>query len=259
MNRITSVFRPFRPDHKTLIAYLTVGYPDIETTYKAASILSKEGCDIIELGIPFSDPLADGVTIQRASYQALQQGITPQVCLEVAHQLRQRIATPLVFMTYYNPVFNFGLEAFCQASVRAGIDGLIIPDLPPEEGTELEAITKKLKLDLIYLLAPTSTEERISMVGKRSRGFIYLVSVTGVTGARKTLPLELEGFVQRVRRKTQQPLCIGFGISTPEQASRVARIADGIIVGSHFIRLMEGDATFSSLKAFTSSLREALR
>jgi tryptophan synthase alpha chain len=162
-------------------------------------------------------------------------------------------------MTYYNPVFNFGLEAFCQASVRAGIDGLIIPDLPPEEGTELEAITKKLKLDLIYLLAPTSTEERISMVGKRSRGFIYLVSVTGVTGARKTLPLELEGFVQRVRRKTQQPLCIGFGISTPEQASRVARIADGIIVGSHFIRLMEGDATFSSLKAFTSSLREALR
>ena len=259
MSRITSVFRPFRPDHKTLIAYLTVGYPDIETTYEVASILSKEGCDIIELGIPFSDPLADGVTIQRASYQALQQGITPQVCLEVAHQLRQRIATPLVFMTYYNPVFNFGLEAFCQASVRAGIDGLIIPDLPPEEGTELEAITKKLKLDLIYLLAPTSTEERISMVGKRSRGFIYLVSVTGVTGARKTLPLELEGFVQRVRRKTQQPLCIGFGISTPEQASRVARIADGIIVGSHFIRLMEGDATFSSLKAFTSSLREALR
>ncbi len=256
MSRITSVFRP---DYKALIAYLTVGYPNIETTYEVASILANEGCDIIELGIPFSDPLADGVTIQRASYQALQQGITPQVCLEVAYQLRQRIATPLVFMTYYNPVFSFGLEAFCQASVRAGIDGLIIPDLPPEEGAELEAITKKLKLDLIYLLAPTSTEERISMVGKRSQGFIYLVSVTGVTGARETLPLELEGFVKRVRQKAQQPLCVGFGISTPEQARRVARVADGVIVGSHLIQLIEEDATFSLLKAFTSSLRDALR
>jgi len=255
MSRITSVFRP---DYKVLIAYLTVGYPNIETTYEVASILSKEGCDIIELGIPFSDPLADGVTIQRASYQALQQGITPQVCLEVAYQLRQRVATPLVFMTYYNPVFNFGLEAFCQASVKSGIDGLIIPDLPPEEGAELEVITNKLKLDLIYLLAPTSTEERISMVAKRSQGFIYLVSVTGVTGAREALPPELEDFVKRVRQKAKQPLCVGFGISTPEQARRVARVADGVIVGSHLIKLTEEDATFSLLKAFTSSLREAL-
>ena len=140
----------------------------------------------------------------------------------------------------------------------AGIDGLIIPDLPPEEGDELEAITKKLKLDLIYLLAPTSTEERISTIAKRSRGFIYLVSLTGVTGARQTLPPELEGFVKRVRQKTRQPLCVGFGISTPEQARRVATVADGIIVGSRLIQLIEEDATFSSLKAFTISLREAL-
>ncbi len=255
MSRITSVFRP---DYKALIAYLTVGYPNIETTYKVASILANEGCDIIELGIPFSDPLADGVTIQRASYQALQHGITPQVCLEVAHQLRQRTAIPLVFMTYYNPVFNFGLEAFCQASVRAGIDGLIIPDLPPEEGTELETIANKSKLDLIYLLAPTSTEEHISMVARRSKGFIYLVSVTGVTGARDTLPPELEDFVKRVRQKAEQPLCVGFGISSPKQAKRVARVADGVIIGSHFIRLMEEDTTFTSLKAFTASLRKAL-
>lgn len=255
MSRITSVFRP---GYKALIAYLTVGYPNIEATQEVASILSANGCDIIELGIPFSDPLADGVTIQKASYQALQQGITPQVCLEVAYQLHQKMATPLVFMTYYNPIFNFGLEAFCQASVTAGIDGLIIPDLPPEEGGELEAITRKLELDLIYLLAPTSTEERISTIAQRSQGFIYLVSLTGVTGARQTLPPELEGFVKRVRQKTRQPLCVGFGISTPEQARRVATVADGIIVGSRLIQLIEEDTTFSSLKAFTISLREAL-
>jgi len=256
MSRIASVFST--PGYKALIAYITVGYPNMKTTLEVASVLSNNGCDIIELGIPFSDPLADGVTIQKASYQALQQGITPQVCLEVANQLRQKLATPLVFMTYYNPVFNFGVEAFCQASAEAGIDGLIVPDLPLEEGTELEATTQKHDLDLIYLLAPTSTEERISMVAKRSQGFIYLVSLTGVTGARETLPPELEGFVKRVRQKARQPLCIGFGISTPEQARRVAKVADGVIVGSRLIQLMEEDATFSSLKAFVLSLREAL-
>ena len=255
MSRITSIFRP---GYKALIAYLTIGYPNIEATQKAASILSSSGCDIIELGIPFSDPLADGVTIQKASYHALQQGITPQACLEVAYHLRQRIATPLIFMGYYNPILNFGLDSFCQASAKAGIDGLIIPDLPPEEGTELEASARKLKLDLIYLLAPTSTEERIGMVAKRSQGFIYLVSLTGVTGARQTLPPELEGFVKRVRQKANQPLCVGFGISTPEQARRVATVADGVIIGSRLIQLIEQNATLSSLKAFTLSLREAL-
>ena len=256
MSRIASVFST--PGYKALIAYITVGYPNMKTTLEVASALSNNGCDIIELGIPFSDPLADGVTIQKASYQALQQGVTPQLCLEVAYQLRQKLATPLVFMTYYNPVFNFGVEAFCQASIAAGIDGLIVPDLPLEEGTELEATTQKHNLDLIYLLAPTSTEERISMVATRSQGFIYLVSLTGVTGARETLPPELEGFVKRVRQKARQPLCIGFGISTPEQARRVAKVADGVIVGSRLIQLMEEDATFSSLKAFILSLREAL-
>lgn len=255
MSRITSVFRP---GYKALITYLTVGYPTLETTYEVASILANNGCDIIELGIPFSDPLADGATIQKASYQALQQGITPQLCLEVAHQLHQRIATPLVFMSYYNPILSFGLETFCQASVKAGIDGIIIPDLPPEEGAELEASTKRLKLDLIYLLAPTSTEERISLVAEKCRGFIYLVSLTGVTGARQTLPPKLEDFVNRVRQRTHQPLCIGFGVSNPEQARRAARIADGVIVGSRLIQLIEEDATFSSLKSFTLSLREAL-
>jgi len=255
MSRIASVFKP---GHKALIAYLTVGYPSLETTYEAASILADNGCDIIELGIPFSDPLADGATIQKASYQALQQGITPQTCLEAAQQLRQRVDVPLVFMSYYNPILSYGLEAFCQASAEAGVDGIIIPDLPPEEGVELEANANRHKLDLIYLLTPTSPEERISLVAEKSRGFIYLVSLTGVTGARQTLPPGLEDFVKRVRQKAQQPLCVGFGVSTPEQAKRAGGAADGIIVGSRLIQLIEQDNTLSSLKSFTLSLRQAL-
>jgi len=255
MSRITAVFRP---GYKALIAYITVGYPDIDSTPGIAAALADSGCDIIELGIPFSDPLADGATIQKASHTALQQGTTPQVCLEVAAGLRRKIPTPLVFMTYYNPVLNYGLEAFCRGCNRAGINGLIVPDLPPEEGVELEAITRKHNLDLIYLLAPTSTGERIAAVSARSRGFIYLVSLTGVTGARDNLPSELESFVKRVRQKAKQPLCVGFGVSTPEHARRVAGIADGVIVGSRLIQLIEEDATLGSLRAFVSSLRQGL-
>jgi tryptophan synthase alpha chain len=255
MSQIASVFKP---GYKALIAYITVGYPDIEATPKIAAALADNGCDIIELGIPFSDPLADGATIQKSSYTALQQGTTPRVCLEVAGQLRQKTSIPIVFMTYYNPVLNFGLEAFCRSCTKAGINGLIVPDLPIEEGAELEAITQKHDLDLIYLLAPTSAEERVTAVSARSRGFIYLVSLTGVTGARDTLPSGLESFVSRVRHKAKQPLCVGFGVATPEQARRVAAIADGVIVGSRLIQLIGEDSTLSTLKTFVSSLRQAL-
>lgn len=255
MSQITTVFKS---GYKALIAYITAGYPDIEATPKIAVTLADSGCDIIELGIPFSDPLADGATIQKASYMALRKGTTPQTCLEVAAKIRQKIDTPLIFMTYYNPVLNFGLEDFCQSCREAGINGLIVPDLPPEEGIELEAMTRKNGLDLIYLLAPTSTEERIAAVTARSSGFIYLVSVTGVTGARDTLPPELESFVNRTRQKAKQPLCVGFGVSNPEQAKRVARIADGVIVGSRLIQLIEEDASLTSLKSFVSRMREAL-
>jgi tryptophan synthase alpha chain len=255
MSRIMSVFKP---GHKALIGYVTVGYPNIKATPGIAAALAESGCDIIELGIPFSDPLADGATIQKASFHALQGGTTPQACLEVAAELRRKMATPLAFMTYYNPVLNFGLEAFCKSCIKAGIDGLIVPDLPPEEGTELETMTRKHDLDLIYLLAPTSTDDRIATVAARSRGFIYLVSLTGVTGARDTLPPGLEDFVKRVRQKARQPLCVGFGIATPEHAGHVAAIADGVIVGSRIVQLIEEDATLASLKSFVSSLREAL-
>jgi tryptophan synthase alpha chain len=255
MSRIANVFA--KTSHKALIPYVTVGYPTIEATLEVVPLLAKNGGDIVELGIPFSDPLADGVTIQRSSYNALQKGVNTNICLDVAKRLREKVDIPLVFMTYYNPVFHYGLEDFCQACVGAGIDGLIIPDLPPQEGADLEAITKKQNLDLIYLLAPTSPKERIKLVGQRSRGFIYLVSVTGVTGARDRLPADLEAFVTRVRKATSQPLCVGFGISTPQQAKQVAAIADGVIVGSRIIQLME-DGDMGKVAEFIKELRQAL-
>jgi tryptophan synthase alpha chain len=255
MSVINSVFKP---NHKALIAYVTAGYPDAKATVEIAGVLAEGGCDIIELGIPFSDPLADGATIQKASYQSLQKGTTPEVCLEIASEIRKKITTPLVFMTYYNPILNYGLEAFCMACVKSGINGLIVPDLPPEEGLELEAIAQKNSLDLIYLLAPTSTEARIAAVAARSRGFIYLVSLTGVTGARNMLSTELEGFVKRVRGKTSLPLCVGFGISKVEHVIQAAALADGVIIGSRLIELIEEDGTLKALIAFIASLRKAL-
>jgi len=256
LSRIASVFA--QANHTALIPYITVGYPTVETTLKAAPLFAGNGCDIIELGIPFSDPLADGATIQRASYEALRQGITPKVCFEVARKLRQRVEIPLVFMTYYNPVLKFGLEQFCSKCAEVGIEGLIIPDLPPEEGKELEKSTRKHGLDLIYLLSPASTEERIKLVTGRSSGFIYLVSLTGVTGARARLPEELESFVASVREKTEKPLCVGFGVSTPEQARRVAEVADGVIVGSRIIQLLDKDKSLKDACSFIKCLREAL-
>lgn len=256
MSRISSVFN--QPGHKALIAFVTVGYPDLEATMKVVPLLAHSGCDIVELGIPFSDPLADGVTIQKAGFCALQNGVTPKLCLKIANELNQTVQTPLVFMTYFNPVFSYGLEEFCHACARSGIDGLIIPDLPPEEGTDLEAIAQRQSLDLVYLLAPTSTEDRIRLVAQRSRGFIYIVSVTGVTGVRNKLPAGLAAFVAKVRKAATQPLCVGFGISTVEQARQVARIADGVIVGSRIIQLMELKDDFLSVSNFVRELRHAL-
>jgi len=255
LSHITSVFKP---GHKALIPYVTVGYPSIEATLEIVPLLARLGCDIVELGIPFSDPLADGITIQKASFSALQNGVTPQVCLETARRIREKTDIPLVFMTYYNPVFSFGLKEFCAACNMSGVNGLIIPDLPPEEGSELEAVAGKEGPDLIYLLSPTSNEERIKLVAERARGFIYLVSVTGITGARNTLPADLEAFIARVRTISDKPLCVGFGIATPEQAGKVARIADGVIVGSRIIQLMESDASMAEVAKFASSLRQAL-
>lgn len=257
MSRIDSVFS--QPGRKSLIPYVTVGYPSIEDTLKVVPLLAGSGCDIVELGIPFSDPLADGATIQKASFHALKNGVTPTICMEVARELSRKVSIPLVFMTYFNPVFNYGLERFCDDCVNSGVDGLIIPDLPPDEGSELEAISRRRNIDLVYLLSPTSTKRRINLVADKSRGFIYLVSVTGVTGARNSLPADLQAFVARVKQVAEQPLCVGFGISTPEQARQVADVADGVIVGSRIVQFMEaGDESMVQLRSFMKELRDAL-
>jgi len=241
-----------------LVAYVTVGYPTIETTLELVPLLAENGCDIIELGIPFSDPLADGATIQKASHVALENGVTPDVCLDVAGQLSSRVETPLVFMSYYNPILHRGVEAFCDACTQAGVNGLIVPDLPPDEGGDLEGAATRRNINLIYLLAPTATDERVRLAAGHSTGFLYLVSLAGVTGARTELPVGLEDFVERVRTVAKQPLCVGFGISSPEQAARVGSIADGVIVGSRILQLAEEDPTLATVATFVKSLRVAI-
>ncbi len=257
MSNISSVF--IKPGNKALIAYVTVGYPSVEATLKVVPLLARSGCDIVELGVPFSDPLADGTTIQKASFHALRNGVTLKLCIDVARQLRQKVEIPLVMMSYFNPVYKYGCEGFCRDSAASGIDGLIIPDLPPEESSDLEAATCNNNLDLIYLLSPTSNPTRIKLVADKSRGFIYLVSVTGTTGARESLPSGLDTFVARVREIARQPLCVGFGISTPQQARQIATIADGIIVGSRIIQLIDSsDENLAPVQKFVSQLRDAL-
>jgi tryptophan synthase alpha chain len=256
MNRIDEVFK--NKGHKALIAYVTAGYPSIESTLKIVPLLAESGCDIIELGIPFSDPMADGATIQHASHIALQNGTTPKLCLDMVNELRKKTDVPLIFMTYYNPVYHYGLKKFSLDCKASGIDGLIVPDLTPDEGVELENITEKQGLDLIYLLSPASTTERIKLVAEKSRGFIYMVSLTGVTGARDNMPIMIDKFVADVRKATDKPLCVGFGISTPEQAKQVSRIADGVIIGSQIIKLMEKDDNFASVGKFIRETRQAM-
>jgi tryptophan synthase alpha chain len=238
---------------------VTVGYPNIEATLKVVPLLAESGCDIVELGIPFSDPMADGATIQRASFKALENGVTTSLCLDIAKKLSKKTPIPLVFMTYFNPIYQYGLEKFCHDCVASGIDGLIVPELPPEEGDELGNLAGKSGVDLIYFLAPTSVEERIKMVANKARGFIYLVSIAGVTGARNELPPDLGKFISRVKQLAKQPVCVGFGISTPEQAARIAQTADGVIIGSKLIQLLEtDDAAMTATQSFIRDTRKAL-
>jgi tryptophan synthase alpha chain len=257
------VAEAFRKGRKALVAYLTVGYPSVEATLALAPALAEAGCDLIELGVPFSDPLADGSTIQRASFAALAQGVTPQRCLEVAAALSPETSVPLLFMGYYNPILHYGIEAFCAASAAAGVGGLIVPDLPPDEGEALHAAAAAHGMSLVYLLAPTSPPERVHLVAERASGFVYLVSLTGVTGARAELPEGLEAFVARVRAATDLPLCVGFGVSTPAQAARVAAVADGVIVGSRLLQVIEEAAAeerdpVAAAAVFVRGLRAAM-
>ena len=256
MTRLAAAFG--KPD-KALVAYLTVGYPDLDASLETARHLVAGGADVIELGIPFSDPLADGATIQQASFRALEQGVTVATCLELAARLRREMETPLVFMTYYNPVLRYGLAAFTRDAAAAGADGIIVPDLPPEEGGELEDLCRAQGLDMIYLLAPNSNADRIARVAAHASGFIYMVSVTGVTGAREALAVDIAELVARVRAATDKPVCVGFGISGPEQVRGVARHADGVIVGSRIVKLSETPAGRAELTGFICELKAATR
>lgn len=234
IEQITSAFNQGRP---VFMPYFTLGYPDYETSLDVVQSCVEAGADLMELGIPFSDPLADGPTIQHSTQVALQGGMTVARCLSAVQELRGRgLKIPFLLMGYYNPILAFGVARFVKEARAVGVNGFIIPDLPPDEAAELEELCRQNGLGLIYLLTPNSSAERIRLITKRSTGFVYLVSVIGITGARTTLPPHLRGFIQRVRAMSKSPLAVGFGISTPEQAHAVGQFADGVIVGSALIK-----------------------
>jgi tryptophan synthase alpha chain len=223
-----------------LIPYLTVGFPSVEETLALVPALERSGATIVELGIPFSDPIAEGPTIQASSYRALQQGVTTQTCMEVCKTLREQgVAIPLLFMGYYNPILSHGLAAFAKDAADAGADGAIIPDLPPEEAGELRDHLKTHDLTLITMLAPTSTEERIALACQKAEGFIYCVSVAGVTGARSSVPEGLFDYLARVRKHTSLSLAVGFGISERSHVKAIGAHAEAVVVGSKLISVID--------------------
>ncbi len=260
MNRIDQKFSELRECKRAaLMPYLPLGYPTVEVSGDLIRGVADAGADILELGIPFSDPLADGPVIQRATQVALQNGMTLVKGLRMVLDARKAgVTIPLVLMSYYNPVLQFGIEAFAHAAMEAGVDGLIVSDLPPEEAGALCSACRAHNLDLVFLAAPTSTTNRLEKVAEATRGFLYLVAVTGVTGARDQLADDLPNFVARVRAITSRPVCVGFGIASADAAQRVARIADGVIVGSALVsRIGDGNAT-NAAKSFVSELRSAM-
>lgn len=263
MSRIAETFRRLQSEGRTaLMPYLTIGYPEKESAATLVPALVESGADLLELGVPFSDPLADGATIQLSTQQALANGVNLRFCLDTARALRaQGIQTPFTLMGYYNPVYQMGLDRFAAAAQEAGVDGVIVPDLPPEEASGLDEALRQRDIDYIYFLAPTSDESRLRLVAERARGFIYLVSLTGVTGARAELPAELPAFVARVRAYTRGaiPLAVGFGIGSPESARAVGQLADGVIVGSALIKRIADPATAEQeARTFVRSLRDGL-
>lgn len=240
MNRIEEKFSLLRErGEAALIPFVTAGDPDLDTTFEILRVLERSGADLIELGVPFSDPMADGPTIQRASERALRKGASLRRILALVREFRRESQLPLILFGYYNPFLRFGLKRFAEEAKRAGIDGVLCVDLPPEESRELRRWTGSHGLDNIFLLAPTSDLRRIRLVAREGRGFIYYVSVTGVTGARKRFADRLRAQVARVQRYTSLPVGVGFGISTAEQAAWIATFADAAVVGSALIGIME--------------------
>ncbi len=233
MTRIAATFARLRAQRRlALIAYLTVGYPRLDATPSLVEAADQSGADAIELGIPFSDPLADGRTIQAASQVALKEGMTVARALEVAKAARRKTDVPLLFMTYLNPILAYGLDRFCCAASDAGVDGLIVPDLPPSESADLRRAADACQIDLVFFVAPTSTDAGIAAACQAATGFIYCIAVTGVTGARAQLDPAVLPLIESVRRHSQLPIMVGFGISKPEHLEALAGKADGVIVAS---------------------------
>ncbi len=255
MSKIRKAFE----NGKAFIPFITCGDPDLETTEKIVKEAVLNGADLIELGIPFSDPTAEGPVIQGANMRALSGGVTTDKVFELVRKLRKEIEIPMVFMTYANVVFSYGLERFISTCNEIGIDGIILPDLPFEEKEEFGPICKKYGVDLISLIAPTS-QNRIAMIAKEAEGFIYIVSSLGVTGMRSEINTNLDSIVKVVRENTDVPCAIGFGISTPEQAKKMSQISDGAIVGSAIIKLIEkyGKDAPKFVGEYVKSMKEAI-
>ena len=256
MSRIKEAFE----NGKAFIAFVTCGDPDLEPTGAVVREMVKNGADLIELGIPFSDPTAEGPVIQGANLRALNGGVTTDQIFEFVKELRRDVSVPMVFMTYANVVFSYGAERFISTCRKIGMDGLILPDLPYEEKEEFQPICRRFGLELISLIAPTS-ENRIARIAGEAEGFVYLVSSLGVTGMRSEIKTDLASIVEAIRRNTEIPCAIGFGISTPEQAARMAGLADGVIVGSAIIRLIEkyGRQAPEHVGRYVKEMKDAIR
>jgi tryptophan synthase alpha chain len=264
MGRIGRTFERLRQRReRALIPYVAAGDPDLPTTMALVREMARRGGDIIEIGVPFSDPLADGPIIQRAAQRALQAGTTLRKILRMVAELRSDVEAPLVLMTYYNPVFRYGEGAFVADALAAGVDGLIVPDLPPEEAHTLIDLTAGTPLDLIFLVAPTSTPQRMASIAAASRGFIYYVSRLGTTGVRDRLADDLQLMLEQLRRVTAKPIAVGFGVSTPEHVRVVAEMADGVVVASAIVQLIEGlpdgAAAREQVGDFVAALKAATR
>jgi tryptophan synthase alpha chain len=246
-----------------IIAYITAGDPSLDATYKFVLALAEAGADVIELGIPFSDPLADGPTIQRASERALKAGTTLAGVLDLARRIRQSSQVPLILFGYYNPIFQMGVEKFAAAASAAGADGVLVTDLTPEESVDYRRILAAHRLDTVFLGAPTSTDERLATIAASTSGFLYLISRTGVTGAKDSLPDELPALLRRARAITKLPIAVGFGISLPGHVSLLGRLADAAVVGSALVSEIENaksvDAAVTALAARIRSFKEAAR
>lgn len=262
--RIQRLFDELRAQGRAaLVAYITAGDPTPATTPDVIRALERAGADLIELGVPFSDPIADGPVIQRGAARALQAGMSVARVLEIAREVRTRSEIPLLLFSYLNPLLRYGFERLAKDAVEAGIDGVLLTDLSVEEAESHVPVLRAAGLDTVFLAAPTSTPERLRLVARYSSGFIYLVSRTGVTGERSDLSGSAETLVAAMRAETDLPLAVGFGISTPDQAASVARVADGVVIGSAFVRFVEQNAASQGmparLESFTRPIAEAVR